>query len=474
MIGLNAAVISMGGSSLLPVDGPGAGIVGHRVLAITDSRHFASLVNADQSATFGSVGLDATPFDSRAIAEALRMLAATAGTGAVFAIDMSWGIETVAASANFDIWGALCNDLVQEGLRIVSIYDWHLLTGDQILATLRGHPHFLAASGLHANPFWLPNAYLTGASLREQVSFLLGRVVPDWAGMVLSPGADGPAALGTNPGWLPVADLGPMRGLGQRWKIRCFGRLRIYTSASQQIDWQIPGGSPRKIKALFAYLLTCGEGGAPAYRLSELLWPEGSDEATKRARLHQTVAMLRKVLGGKAFVERRGDWYHLRPPPGSWIDLHAFEQFCRRAKALEREGKFDAAFAMLQAAERLYTGDLFEDLAPEYVETEVEDWCLPQRSWLRDMVLKVHRDMAVMLRRRGRLRDAIKQCQRALDIDPACEIAHEEAMRIFHAQGRREAIARQYRQYTDALTALGSDTTHPPLQSIFQGLISGP
>lgn len=463
----------MGGSSLLPMDVPGVDLKGQSIVAITDSSHFFGLVNAGQSATFAAAGLNATPFDSSAIAEALHRRGKTAGEGSVLAVDMGWGIETAAASANFDIWGALCGDLAEQGLRIVSIYDWQMLTGDQILAALRGHPHFLAASGLQDNPFWLPNAYLATASLREQVSFLLGRVVPDWTAMVLTPGSGGQAATGTDPGWLPVADLTPMRGLGQRWKIRCFGRLRVYTSASQQIDWQISGGSPRKIKALFAYLLTRGEGGAPADRLAELLWPTGSDEEAKRARLHQTVAMLRKVLGGKAFVERRGDWYHLRPPPGSWIDIHTFEQFCRRAKALEREGRFDAAYAMLQAAERLYTGDLFEDLLPEYVESEVEDWCLPQRSWLRDMALKVHRDMAVMLRRRGKLRDAIKQCQCALDMDPACEIAHEEAMRIFHAQGRREAIARQYRQYTDALVALGSDTTHPPLQSIFQGLISG-
>jgi DNA-binding SARP family transcriptional activator len=472
MAGLNAAVIATAGSSLLPHAALGLLLEGHPIVAITDSAHFAALTGAARSAGFGAAGLDATPFDPRAIARALHGLAGAAGPDAVLAIDMGWGIETAAALANFEIWGALCSDLAAEGLRIVSVYEWQMLTGDQILAALRGHQHFLALGGLRENPFWLPNAYLSGASLREQVSVLLARAVPDWAGMVQAPGAGGQAAMGTDPGWLPVAGLGPTQGLGQRWKIRCFGRLRIYTSASQQIDWQIAGGSPRKIKALFAYLLTRGETGAPAERLAELLWPEGADETAARARLHQSVTMLRKVLGGKGFVERRGDWYHLRPPPGSWIDIHAFEQFCRRAKALERDSQFDAAYVMLQAAERLYTGELFEDLQPTYVESEVEDWCLPQRAWLRDMALKVHRDMAVMLRRRGKLRDAITQCQRALDMDPACEIAHEEAMHIFHAQGRREAIARQYRQYTDALAALGSDTTHPPLQRVFQSLIS--
>ena len=473
MTGLNAAVISMGGADLLPLGGLGIDGAKTHILAITNHPDFVSRLGADHSATFAEVGLNSAPFDSKIIAQSLRKLAQGAGLGAVLVVDMAWGIETAAASANFDVWGALCDDLVQEGLRIISIYNWHLLIGDQMLAALRAHPHFLASTGLQDNPFWLPNTYLTGASLREQVSFLLGRVVPAWGDMVLPAGSDGSAAMGTDPGWLPLPDLGPMRGLGQRWKIRCFGRLRVYTSGSAQIDWQISGGSPRKIKALFAYLLTRGEAGAPADQLAELLWPDGDDEAAKRARLHQTVAMLRKVLGGKEFVERRGTWYHLRPPPGSWIDLHSFEQVCRRAKVLERGGEYDAAFAMLQAAERLYTGDLFEDLQPEYIESEVDDWCRPQRNWLRDMALKVHRDMAVMLRKRGNLRGALTQCQRALDIDPACEIAHEEMMRIFHAQGRREAITRQYRQYTDALGAMGGDTKHPPLQRIFQGLLSG-
>jgi DNA-binding SARP family transcriptional activator len=264
-----------------------------------------------------------------------------------------------------------------------------------------------------------------------------------------------------------------MEGLGQRWKIRCFGRLRVYTSAAEQIDWAPSGGSPRKTKALFAYLLQRGESGAAADRIAELLWPEEPDEAVKRSRLHHAVAMLRKGLGGKQFVVRRGAYYSLQPPPGSWVDIKTFEQFCRRAKALEKDGRHEAALAMLQAADRLYTGDLFEDILPEYVENDTEDWCLPQRTWLKDMALKVQRDMASILRREGRLRDALTHCRRALEMEPACEIAHEEAMRIFHAQNRREAMARQYRQYLDALRAVGADTRHPPLKPVFEALSSG-
>jgi DNA-binding SARP family transcriptional activator len=42
-----------------------------------------------------------------------------------------------------------------------------------------------------------------------------------------------------------------------------------------------------------------------------------------------------------------------------------------------------------------------------------------------------------------------------LAIDPASEGANAEAMKIFVAQGRMDAMHRQYRQYRAALEAIG-------------------
>lgn len=446
---------------------------GETMTFVTSNQMLAESVPGAECVGFSNLGLHAAPFDPTAVEDGLLNLGFGERRAGLVIVDMSWGWETPAASANFDIWGSLCGKLAARGMRIVSVYDWHMLIGDQMLAALRGHRSFLSPSGLRENPFWLPPDYLSSATLREQVSFLLGRVVPDWADMTLAPASGEDAALGADPGWLSAGGVRPMEGLGRRWKIRCFGRLRVYTSAAEQIDWAPAGGAPRKTKALFAYLLQRGESGATAERIAELLWPDEADEAVKRSRLHHAVAMLRRVLGGKQFVVRRGDYYYLEAPPGTWVDIKTFEQFCRRAKALEKAGRNDAALSMLQAAERLYTGDLFEDILPEYVESEAEDWCLPQRIWFKDMALKVQRDMASILRREGRLRDALKHCRRALEMDPACEIVHAEAMRIFHAQNRREAMTRQYRQYLEALRSVGADTRHPPLKHVFEALSSG-
>jgi two-component SAPR family response regulator len=67
------------------------------------------------------------------------------------------------------------------------------------------------------------------------------------------------------------------------------------------------------------------------------------------------------------------------------------------------------------------------------------------------MFFKVQRDAARIYRERRDYSAALVHCQKALALDPLCEIAHEEAMHVFHAQGRHEAIDRQYRLYLGSL-----------------------
>ncbi|WP_232230445.1 bacterial transcriptional activator domain-containing protein [Marivivens sp. JLT3646] len=184
------------------------------------------------------------------------------------------------------------------------------------------------------------------------------------------------------------------------------------------------------------------------------MWSEEPDENKKRKRLHHAITMLRNTLGGAGFVRRNGNYYTLVPPEGTWIDIATFEQLCNRAKVLSKSEKLEDAIALLDAADRLYSGELFEDLPAAYFENDMENWVVPKREWFRDMALKVLRDKAAILRQQGRFRDALSSCQKALQMDAVCEIAHAEAMRIFHAQNRADAIARQYRQYLSSMDAM--------------------
>ena len=100
-----------------------------------------------------------------------------------------------------------------------------------------------------------------------------------------------------------------------------------------------------------------------------------------------------------------------------------------------KAGASDEALICLQAADRLYTGDLFEDIPAEYADDSERDWCWSKRYWLRDMFFKVQRDAARIHRERQDYSAALAHCQKALAIDPLCEIAHEEAMQVFAPKG---------------------------------------
>ena len=423
------------------------------VLLVTDDPGFLSDLPNQARMDFSQAGLDDVPIKLAEVSERIQAAVGTTRPVSVVIVDMRWGTGTVSATANFERWGGLCDRIAEDAqVSIVSVYARSLMIEDQLLAALRGHSHFLAPSGLYDNPFWLPPAYQTGATISQQIGFVLGRLVPDYEDTLSQ---DDGEASGANPQWITVPRrLRPRVGKDDIWKIRCFGRLRIYLSDGSQIKWDIPGSAPTKTKTLFAYLLQRGEKGAPTDLLAELLWFDEPDENKKRKRLHHAITMLRKTLGGADYVRRNGSYYTLVPPEGTWIDIATFEQVCNRAKVLAKAGKFEDAVTLLDAADRLYSGELFEDLPAAYFENDMENWVVPKRTWFKDMALKVLRDKATILRKRGQFRDALASCQKALQMDPVCEIAHAEAMRIFHAQNRTEAIVRQYRQFLSAMHAM--------------------
>lgn len=264
-----------------------------------------------------------------------------------------------------------------------------------------------------------------------------------------------------------------------RWKIRCFGRLRVYRNDGSQIIWDTPGGATRKTKTLFAYLLQKGGEGASTEELADLLWPDAATSEAARNRLYHTVRYLRAALGeggekpGEAYLIRDSSRYVLVPPDKSWLDISTFEQLCRQSTTHIKAGAPDEAMICLQAADRLYTGDLFADIPAEYADDNERDWCWSKRYWLREMFFKVQQNAASIYRQRQDYSAALAHCQKALAIDPLCEIAHEEAMRVFAAQGRTEAIDRQFKLYIDSLSHFDDRPKSAALKATYQALKAG-
>lgn len=407
--------------------------------------------------SLAEAALDVAPIDPEEVLARLRgRLAGRPGLDALL-MDMGWALVSAQGRAGTEGWGGVADRLAgQLGLAVVSLYPEDLAVEEQLQAAMRAHRQFASPGGLYDNPYWIPADLREAASLDEQLRFMLGRIVPDYRERAARRPAEQMFARGATPSWLGAEGPGLASPPSQaRWHIHCLGELRVFVG-NRLVDWRIPGGSPKKTRTLFAYLLQSGDKGAHADQIGELLWPEDGSEEQKRARLHHTVAMLRKVLGQGQAVLRNGEYYRLNPPPGTWIDIDSFEQLCRRGLSLFKRNQLEAALRIYAAADKLYGGDLFEDLPLEYVESDAEDWCMARRIWLREMALKLQYDFAKVCQKSGRSREALVHCQKALAIDPTSEGAHAEAMRIFVAQGRIEAMHRQYRQYRAALAAIGA------------------
>jgi two-component SAPR family response regulator len=425
------------------------------------------------------LGFERVPISFQKVEKELAARLTDAPEGTVLAVDMGWGLQTASATANFEGWMGVAHDLAaRSGRAVVSLYNRSLLIDEHLLAALRGHPAVLAPEGVVPNPHWLPPPLYAKGTLREQVNFWLGGIAPSLVRN--NPYADRHAAEGADPMWLlsrrAEEPAIPSEGARDRWKIRCFGRLRVYRADGSQVDWAITGGATMKTKTLFAYLLQQGGKGARADDLADLLWPDAESAVAARNRLYHTVRCLRQALEGKVsgrgtgHVLRDGANYVLVPPDRSWLDISTFEQLCRQSQTHLKAGDLDESLICLRAADRLYTGDLFEDIPPEYVDDQERDWCWTRRYWLRDMYLKVQRDAARIYRGRAEHSAALNHCRKALALDPLSEFAHEEAMQVFAAQGRREAIERQYALYLDSLSRFDDRPRSDELVKLYRSL----
>lgn len=397
----------------------------------------------------------------------------------VIFIEMTWAVRTPSGDIYLrELQAGLQHFLkLYINLTLICIYNESILLDDQLLMGLMSHPYMYASGRIKENPYYLPPQIHADNSLRDRFEYWMGnldekRLKPQSFKKRLPAERSKKYTLEkTIHTRIAITEEG-------RWKIRCFGELRIHRENGELINWNTKAGATRKLKTLFAYLLLKGEKGASGEQLADLLWPDADSTEIAMNRFYHSIRFLRQVLGGdktsgkdESFVVNQNSMYYLQLPYDSWVDLPMFRELCTKGKIHAQNNELEQAKICYQSAERLYSGKLFKDIPIKYIEDNDDDWCWSKRYWYKEMYQKLLYSLASVHRQLGDTALAISYADRALSEDPNLEEAHREKMLVLATVKRYDALERQYKIYSESLKKFNMGTPSSDLKKLYLSLL---
>lgn len=392
----------------------------------------------------------------------------------VIFIEMTWAVRTPSS----DIYLREINEafqifLAQFPITIICLYNESILLDKQLMLGLWSHPIIYTTEGNVHNPYYLPPSIIRTNHKKLRFNHWLGTIHPTWNQADDAKIEEIMEEKKAHPLQKSYSTKTAQTNQG-RWKIRCFGELRIRRENGETIDWNTKGGATRKIKTLFAFLLIRGKKGAKGEELADLLWPDAESTGIALNRLYQTIRHLRLILDDKndsssksSFIVHQNSNYYLKLPYDSWIDLPMFEELCIKGKNLFKDNNLEQVKICYESAERLYSGHLFNDIPQRYIDDNENDWLWSKRFWYQDMYHKLLYSLAAIHRQLGDLSLALKYCNKVLNEEPSLEAAHREKLMILADSKRFDAVERQYKIYCESLKKYNSSEPSKEIKQLY-------
>ena len=392
-------------------------------------------------------------------------------------IEMTWAVRTPSGDIYLrELQGAFKQLLIRyPKLTIACIYNESILLDDQLMIGLASHPVLYTTGGLKDNPYYLPPEILMNNRIRERFEYLMGNIDEE-----RNTNQSLKKKLTFEQSYSQERIIGTTASKSNegRWKIRCFGELRIYRENGELINWNTKSGATKKLKTVFAYLLLKGKKGASGEQIADLLWPDAETTEIAMNRFYHTIRFLRQVLGGNkdlgkddSFIVNQNSIYYLQLPYDSWIDLPMFRELCVKGKMHAQSDELEQAKICYLSAERLYSGQLFNDIPVKYTEDGDDDWCWSKRYWYKEMYQKLLYSLASLHRKVGESATAISYADKALIEDPNLEEAHREKMLALASLKRYDALDRQYKVYSESLKKFNLGTPSVALTELYNDLL---
>jgi DNA-binding SARP family transcriptional activator len=209
----------------------------------------------------------------------------------------------------------------------------------------------------------------------------------------------------------------------------------------------------RRQRALLMLLLLNVGRPVPADRLIDQLW-DGSPPPQAAVTLRSYVSNLRQALGGRdgggAALATRGQGYVLDVPPGA-VDASRFRALVEEGRAKLRVGAAAEALSAFQAAEDLWLGDPYAEIADHEVVQGV-------RAQLTEIHLAAVEGRFEALLVSGRHLDATPELESFVADHPLREAPRAQLMLALYRGGRAAEALEVHRRFRDLLAdELGID-----------------
>jgi len=220
-------------------------------------------------------------------------------------------------------------------------------------------------------------------------------------------------------------------------EIRLFGEFAIVETESAT-ELSLPHGA----QALLGYLLLNRRTEHPRDDLSQIFWPE-EDSTRARSRLNTAIWRLRKAL---AAGNVNPDDYIISRPSGEvafnrasryWLDIEVFEEASTVSLGTARGTPSSFDPEALEAAVRLYQGDVLRGF--------YSDWALRERERLSDLHIRSLMRLVEYHRLRGDLAKSVEFARMAVAREPLREDIHRDLIALYAAQGQRAMALQQYK-----------------------------
>lgn len=237
----------------------------------------------------------------------------------------------------------------------------------------------------------------------------------------------------------PLDHSGTLEEWPWRVKVYTLGQFSVWL---HETELTFPRKAQQKPLELLKLLIAFGGRGVALSRLADNLWPESEGDAAQRS-LATTLHRLRRLLGSDQVLALQNARLTLDTRQ-CWVDAWAFEQAVRgTGEEMQRTANPElAARQCSMVAEhilQLYRGPFLGEEAgiPQVVAA---------RERLRSRFLHCLRSLGTALEQSGRLREAIRYYEGALETEAVAEELYLGLMRCYAALGRHSEAIATYRR----------------------------